>query len=65
MLIYGERDMTCNNKLVESTRKFVPQVKVVKLKGISHWIMTEAGREATELVTSFVKENCELPQARL
>ena len=65
LFIYGERDMTCNKKLVEATRKFVPQVKVVQLKGITHWIMMDAEREATELVTAFVKENCEQPQARL
>jgi hypothetical protein len=57
--------MTCNQKLVGSTRKFVPQIDVVKLKGVSHWIMTEAEHEVTALVSQFVREHCEGSQAKL
>jgi len=56
LLIYGEKDKTCNSRLVHNTRKFVPQVKVVKLEGKSHWVMIEAKEEVARLVLDFVNE---------
>lgn len=65
MLIYGDKDKTCNSRLVKNTRKFVPQLKVVKLEGISHWVMIEARQEVTKLVLDFVRDELERPKSRL
>jgi soluble epoxide hydrolase / lipid-phosphate phosphatase len=60
LFIYGGKDKTCNDRLVEAMSKFVPQVKVVKLEGKSHWVMIEAKEEVSKLVLDFVKGNLEL-----
>jgi soluble epoxide hydrolase/lipid-phosphate phosphatase len=65
LLIYGDKDKTCNPKLVQSTNKFVPQINVVKLEGISHWVMVEAKGKISDLVVNFVKDNIKEGKSKL
>jgi len=59
LLMYGSKDKTCSKKHCESTKRYAPQIQVVALDGVSHWVMIEAKEAVTKAVIGFVKANVE------
>lgn len=59
LTIIGDRDPTKNQPALESTRKAVPQTKIVILDGVGHWLMIEAKdaviKELTEWLSDVLK----------
>jgi soluble epoxide hydrolase / lipid-phosphate phosphatase len=65
LLIYGTKDKTCDHRAVDNTTRFIPQIKIVKLEGKSHWVMIEARFEVTQMILDFVKDNLEVFETKL
>jgi soluble epoxide hydrolase/lipid-phosphate phosphatase len=66
MMIYGSNDRTTSEKHIEGTKKkFLPQLEIVRLDGIGHWVMIEAADKVTKTVTQFLKRHVDLERAKL
>jgi len=65
LLVYGSKDPTCSPKHCESTKLFVPQIEVLELEGVSHWVMTEAKQSIIDAIIQFVQSRVEMAQSKL
>lgn len=54
MFIYGSSDRSCTEQHLRIMQRFAPQVKVVRLERVAHWVMVEARDQITDLITEFV-----------
>ena len=54
--IIGDRDPTKNQVALDSTRKAVPQTKIVILEGVGHWLMIEAKEAVIKELTGWLDD---------
>jgi soluble epoxide hydrolase / lipid-phosphate phosphatase len=59
LFMYGSKDVACVPQLVTKTKSLIPQLKVVNMEGMGHWLQAEAKddvvKEVVELVESAKK----------
>jgi pimeloyl-ACP methyl ester carboxylesterase len=53
-MIWGERDRYLVPALTEGLEQWVPNLRVERLPGSSHWVMQDEPRVVNDLLTGFV-----------
>jgi pimeloyl-ACP methyl ester carboxylesterase len=54
LVIWGEADRYLGSELAEPDRKLVPDVRVERLPGVSHWVQVDAPERVNELLLEFL-----------
>ena len=54
LLIWGEDDTALNIKCSEGTEQWVPNIKVQRLPGVSHWVQQEAPERVNEILQGWL-----------
>lgn len=66
LFIYGTKDRSCTAFHREIMRRHAPQVKVVALEGVAHWVMVEASENVLRCINDFVLDvECEVERCKL
>jgi pimeloyl-ACP methyl ester carboxylesterase len=65
-MIYGSYDKTSSEKHVTGTKaRFLPQLEIVRLENIGHWVMVEAAEQVTKTVIEFIERGITGQRAKL
>jgi epoxide hydrolase 4 len=56
LVIWGERDIYLGAELAEPDRRWVPDVRVERIKEATHWVQHEAAGKVNELLIGFLGE---------
>ena len=55
LVLWGEKDQALNIENTEGLEPYVPNVRVVRLPDVSHWVMSEAPDRVSELMIDFFR----------
>jgi pimeloyl-ACP methyl ester carboxylesterase len=55
LLIWGERDPYLGIGMTQGLERWVPQVRVERLAGVSHWVQNDAPQRVNELLIDFLR----------
>jgi pimeloyl-ACP methyl ester carboxylesterase len=55
-VIWGENDPFLSVQLTEGLDRYVPDLRVVRLPGISHWVQNDAADEVNRLLVEFCRK---------
>ncbi len=61
LLIWGEQDAALGIGLTEGLSRWVPNLRVARLAGASHWVQNDAPAEVNRLMLEFLTENGRAP----
>jgi soluble epoxide hydrolase / lipid-phosphate phosphatase len=59
LFIYGDKDGTCPQLLVDRMPSFIENLKVVRLEGAGHWLFHEAEETVDREILEFVEKEVE------
>ena len=54
LVIWGERDRYLGVELLNGLQEFVPDLRVARLPGVSHWVQNDAPEEVNRLLLEFL-----------
>jgi pimeloyl-ACP methyl ester carboxylesterase len=56
LVIWGDRDAYLDVQLLEGLERWVPGVRVERLRGISHWVQNDAPDVVNRLILEFLSQ---------
>jgi pimeloyl-ACP methyl ester carboxylesterase len=57
LLIWGERDRYLGRRLTEGLEPWVPNLRIARLPGVSHWVQNDAPDEVNRLLVGFLTQD--------